>query len=138
MITSGQLLYYENDTKQNQNNMACILLKKQPFYVHKKLSKIPTSSMRELKIGILFSWTKGKKSEKLFGILILVVIAQSIWQCKKLIEMQLSLRLCLSLKDYIIIENILKSLTSMYSYTYNVYNNIMPATTPKCNINITI
>ena len=50
-------------------------LKKQPFHVHKKLSKIPTSSMRELKIGILFSWTKGKKSEKLFGILILVVIA---------------------------------------------------------------
>ena len=41
--------------------MAWILLKKQPFYVHKKLSKIPTSSMRELKIGILFSWTKGKK-----------------------------------------------------------------------------
>ena len=51
--------------------MASIFIYKKRFYVHKKLSKIPTSSMRESKIGILFKWTKGKKRERFFGILIL-------------------------------------------------------------------
>ena len=40
--------------------MASIFTQK-AIYVHKKLSKIPTSSKRESKIGILFNWTKGKK-----------------------------------------------------------------------------